>query len=775
MLAAQPRQRRGRRPQHGKAAGLGRAGEGRRQVLRQPHRLVERAAAHHGVDERQERRIPQPLAVLDLALEERRVILAAGQAHAVVRRVERLHDRLAGLLAAPRAPRHLREQLEGALAGTEIRQAETDVGRHHADERHARKVVPLGNHLRPHQHVELAGREPGEDGGERATLPHRVAVHPPHARRREERRDLLLYLLGAETGMLQVGGGALATRLGHGHGVVAVVAARAPAVPRGVHGERDAAVGALEGVAALAAEHGGGVAAAVEQHQHLFPPRQPLFDRRRERAADHDVRPLRGVLLAHVHHAHLREGTVEHAPGQHDLGVLAGLGVLIALHRGRGRAEHDQGALFLRAHDRHVTTVIARRLLLLVRRVVLFVHDDQSETLERREHRGSGADDDVHVAAADALPLIVTLAVRERAVLNRHALGEGSPHQRRHRRREGNLGDEQQHLPAGVAHRARHAQVHLGLAAPGHAVQQRHLEAAGAGERDERLAHLGLFRRRRPRGVVGDGLERRTSEGVALVGSIARRDELSRNQAREHGRRHPAFAQLLERQPGGTGQRLQRGPLFGGEAGALRWRRARAGALFERGHAVRRQRHQLPRLVARRPGLGARRQRHPNGVADAGHVVVGHPGAQLDDRGRQERLLVDDFLDVPGLDFGPRRRGRADDAASHEAAAHRHTHPDTDGRRRPPLGHAIGQRIELWNGDGYGNETHGGRRPVIRTVSARPGLKTRPYGRRRATRGRASCLPTPRACSTGSAAGRPGDRSGSGSRRGSGTRGHGCA
>jgi carbon-monoxide dehydrogenase large subunit len=77
---------------------------------------------------------------------------------------------------------------------------------------------------------------------------------------------------GAEAGVLEVGGGALAARLGHRHRVVAVVATRAPAVPRGVNGERDAAVGALEGVAALAAEHGGGVAAAVEQHQYLLTP-----------------------------------------------------------------------------------------------------------------------------------------------------------------------------------------------------------------------------------------------------------------------------------------------------------------------------------------------------------------------------------------------------------------------------------------------------------------------------------------------------------------------
>ena len=44
--------------------------------------------------------------------------------------------------------------------------------------------------------------------------------------------------------------------------------------------------------------------------------------------------------------------------------------------------------------------------------------------LERREHRRARADDDVDVAAADALPLVVALAVREAAVLDGDAVAE---------------------------------------------------------------------------------------------------------------------------------------------------------------------------------------------------------------------------------------------------------------------------------------------------------------------------------------------------------------
>ncbi len=43
---------------------------------------------------------------------------------------------------------------------------------------------------------------------------------------------------------------------------------------------------------------------------------------------------------------------------------------------------------------------------------------------ERRKHGRTRADDDVDVAAADAMPLIVALAVGEAAVLNGHPLAE---------------------------------------------------------------------------------------------------------------------------------------------------------------------------------------------------------------------------------------------------------------------------------------------------------------------------------------------------------------
>ena len=150
--------------------------------------------------------------------------------------------------------------------------------------------------------------------------------------------------------------------------------------------------------------------------------------------------------------------------------VASVLRVVVALQRRRRRPEDHEGACGTTAHHGHVAAVVARTLFLFIGPVVLFVHDDQSEIRQRREDRAARADDDVDIAAADALPLIVALAVGEPAVLDRHPLAERGAEDRRRLRRQRDLGNHEQHALARLAHRARQAQVDLGLAAAGHAV-----------------------------------------------------------------------------------------------------------------------------------------------------------------------------------------------------------------------------------------------------------------------------------------------------------------
>ena len=118
---------------------------------------------------------------------------------AVVVGKERLDDRLAADLAAPGTAGDLREQLERPLRRPEVGVAQPDIGGDHADERHARKIVALRDHLRADEDVELPRGELREERGNRAAPADRVAVDPRDARVGKPLPDLGFDALGAET------------------------------------------------------------------------------------------------------------------------------------------------------------------------------------------------------------------------------------------------------------------------------------------------------------------------------------------------------------------------------------------------------------------------------------------------------------------------------------------------------------------------------------------------------------------------------------------------
>ena len=242
-----------------------------------------------------------------------------------------------------------------------------------------------------------------------------------------------------------------------------------------MHGQRQAAVRALERGRALAAEHRAREPSTIEEHDRLFAPGQRLSHGVAQRGAQHDIRPRGRVLFAHVDDPDVGERTIEHAALQRDQRVPSLLRVLVALHRRRRRAQDRQGARLASAHDGDVATVVARRLLLLVGAVVLLVDDDEPDRAERREHGRSRADDDVDVATTDAVPLVVPLAVGQTAMLNGQPIGKRLTERGRHRRRQGNLRHEQQHTAALTPDLGRQPQVEFGLAAASDAVQERRL------------------------------------------------------------------------------------------------------------------------------------------------------------------------------------------------------------------------------------------------------------------------------------------------------------
>src|SRR5256885_16911267 len=97
-----------------------------------------------------ERRIAESAAAFELAGEEARDVVTRCKLDRARVRLERLHQHASRRVAAASAG-ELRQQLERALLGAEVRQAETRVRVDDGREGDARKVMALRHHLRADQ------------------------------------------------------------------------------------------------------------------------------------------------------------------------------------------------------------------------------------------------------------------------------------------------------------------------------------------------------------------------------------------------------------------------------------------------------------------------------------------------------------------------------------------------------------------------------------------------------------------------------------------------
>src|SRR5262245_16096895 len=94
--------------------------------------------------------------------------------------------------------------------------------------------------------------------------------------------------------------------------------------------------------------------------------------------------------------------------------VLAGMCVMIGLHRGSGASQNDYCIGPARSDNRRVASMITRRFFLFIRCFVLFVDDNQPEVLEWRKNCRTRADADTRLALSDAVPFVQTFAFGER-------------------------------------------------------------------------------------------------------------------------------------------------------------------------------------------------------------------------------------------------------------------------------------------------------------------------------------------------------------------------
>ncbi len=124
---------------------------------------------------------------------------------------------------------------------------------------------------------------------------------------------------------------------------------------------------------------------------------------------------------------------------------------------------------------------VSKPFLLFVGPVVLFIHHDEPERLQRREYGRPGSDDDARLPAVRGAPGVAAPA-RIQSRMHDHDAGAEAPLEAIDElRRERNFRHQHEHLAFLLERPGDHLQIHLRLAAPGDAVQKVRGEAAERG------------------------------------------------------------------------------------------------------------------------------------------------------------------------------------------------------------------------------------------------------------------------------------------------------
>jgi hypothetical protein len=256
---------------------------------------------------------------------------------------------------------------------------------------------------------------------------------------------------------------------------VAAVVAGDPAVAA-VQDQRHVAMWAAPGPPAAAAGDEVRPSAPVQEDDRLLSPRAHLLER-----------VTRSLVKRAARRGHADDLDRWERPAVHALGQRQPPQAAPALGPRGGRAGQQHGAALRGAPLGHAAGVVARVALLLVRGIVLLVDDDQPEVGQRREHRGPRPDADARLAAAQPQPLVVALARAQLGVQDRDLLAEPLPEPAGGLRGERDLRDQHDRRAPPVQGRRNGAQVDLGLAAAGDAVQE---QPAVAVRRPHEPAHL---------------------------------------------------------------------------------------------------------------------------------------------------------------------------------------------------------------------------------------------------------------------------------------------
>ena len=158
--------------------------------------------------------------------------------------------------------------------------------------------------------------------------------------------------------------------------------------------------------------------------------------------------------------------------------VLVLFRVVVGLERGRRRAQHDHRVRHLGPHHRYIAGVVARSFFLFVGGILFLVDDDKSQVADRSEDRRTRADHHARISAFDAMPLLGALLIRQRRMEDGHFIAKHLVQIGGNRRREPDLGNQQDRGAAWLKYRSHRGEIDRRLARPGYAMQQDPAELA---------------------------------------------------------------------------------------------------------------------------------------------------------------------------------------------------------------------------------------------------------------------------------------------------------
>ena len=218
-------------------------------------------------------------------------------------------------------------------------------------------------------------------------------------------------------------------------------------------------------------------AAAVDEQNGLLSPAQIQLQFFQKLSADAGRIAL-PQLTAHIGQNRGRQRRVLISLGQGQQMIFARLCSVIAFYRRSCGSHQQQTVILCCTVFCHFPGMITRIGLRFVSGFLFFVNNHAAKVVQWRKHCGSGANDHPCLAALDPAVLVIPLRCRQAAVHDCHLIPEIQAEFFQHLRGQRDFRHQQDGVFPLVQRVLDEANIHLGFAAAGNAVQQRCLGLA---------------------------------------------------------------------------------------------------------------------------------------------------------------------------------------------------------------------------------------------------------------------------------------------------------